>query len=247
MSLDNQSRKVAARIALIPARGGSKGIVGKNLRELLGIPLVSWPIKVAIQTKLFDRVICSTDCPEIAEVARSAGAEVLGLRPEHLSRDETSTADVIEHVISELENSQEIDGLSSVTLLEPTSPLTSKDDVIKAMRLFEDSDCTSLVSVSPLIAGHPDFSFRKDALNSELRHLQPGDWIHKRRQDITDLYFLDGSVYISRVNSFKHYHKFIQEKTFGFELENWKAFEIDEEIDLVIVEAIMSAKGYKWT
>lgn len=245
MSLGDQTRKIGSRIALIPARGGSKGVVGKNLRELLGRPLVSWPIAVAIQSRIFDRVICSTDSPDIAKIAGDAGAEILSLRPEHLARDETPTADVIQYVISELESTLEIDDLSSITLLEPTSPLTSKEDIIRAMKEFENSDCTSLVSVSQLIAEHPDFSFKKDDLSGELQHLQPGDWMHKRRQEISSLYFLDGSLYISRINSFKKFNKFIQEKTFGLELEQWKKFEIDEEIDFVIVEAIMLAKGYK--
>lgn len=247
MPVVNQKPKLARRIALIPARGGSKGIKGKNLREVLGVPLVAWPIKAANQTEMFDRIICSTDSPEIAEVARNAGAETLGLRPEHLSRDETSTADVIEHVISELEKSQEIDGQTSITLLEPTSPLTSKEDIIKALGLFEKSGCTSLVSVSPLIAGHPDFSFKLNSSDGKIQHLQTGEWIHKRRQEISDLYFLDGSLYISQIDSFRHFHKFIQKETFGLELESWKSFEVDEEIDLVIIEAIMLAKGYKWT
>jgi len=244
LSLDKQTQTPASRIALIPARGGSKGIEGKNLRELLGRPLVTWPIGAAIQTGMFDRVICSTDSPEIAEVAQDAGAEILGLRPEHLSRDETSTADVIEHVLFELETSNEIDGQTSITLLEPTSPLTSKDDVIKALVKFESSKYTSLVSLSQLTSGHPDFSFKMDDLNGNIQHLQKGEWIHKRRQDISNLYFLDGSLYISQVESFKKFHKFIQDSTCGFQLENWKSFEIDEEIDLVIIEAIMLAKGY---
>jgi CMP-N,N'-diacetyllegionaminic acid synthase len=244
LSLDKRTRTSASRIALIPARGGSKGIEGKNLRELLGRPLVTWPIEAAKQTGMFDRIICSTDSPEIAEVARDAGAEILGLRPEHLSRDETSTADVIDHIIVQLENSQEIDGRTSITLLEPTSPLTSKDDIKKALVKFEKSKCTSLVSISPLISGHPDFSFKLDILTGNIQHLQKGDWIHKRRQDISNLYFLDGSLYISQVESFKKFHKFIQDSTCGFQLENWKSFEVDEEIDLVIIEAIMLAKGY---
>ena len=100
MSVIDANRKPASRIALIPARGGSKGIRGKNLRNLLGIPLVVWPIRASLQAGLFDRVICSTDSREIADVAHKAGAEILGLRPEHLSRDETSTADVLAHLIS---------------------------------------------------------------------------------------------------------------------------------------------------
>ena len=247
MSIVNQTPKSHPRIALIPARGGSKGIKGKNLRQLQGLPLVAWPIKAATQTGMFDRIICSTDSPEIAEVARNAGAETLGLRPEHLSRDETSTADVIEHVISELGQSQEINGRASITLLEPTSPLTTKEDIMNALNLFEKSECTSLVSVSQLIAGHPDFSFALNSSDGKIQHLQTGEWIHKRRQEISDLYFLDGSLYISQIDSFKHFHKFIQEETLGFELEPWKYFEVDEEIDLVIIEAIMVAKGYKWT
>ena len=244
MSVRDVSREPANRIALIPARGGSKGIKGKNLRDLLGVPLVEWPIRAAVQAGIFERVICSTDSREIADVAHKAGAEILGLRPEHLSRDETSTADVIAHLISELEASREIDEETSITLLEPTSPLTSKEDILKAIYEFEKSDCTSLVSISPLIGGHPDFSFKRDFPSGLIQHLQSGEWIHKRRQEISELYFLDGSIYISQVSAFKRFHKFIQDKTFGLELESWKSFEVDEEIDLVIIEAIMRAKGY---
>lgn len=233
------------RIAFIPARGGSKGIENKNSRKLLGTPLVFWPIKAAIQSDQFDRVICSTDSIEIAKLARIAGAETLSPRPEFLSRDNTPTASVLLYLISELENLGELSDTDSFVLLEPTSPLTTHNDITRAIDEFENSMCTSLVSVSKLISGHPDFTFKMDFDTKILKHLQSGEWVHRRRQEISDFYFMDGSIYISQVGSFKKYRKFVQEKTYGFQLENWKSFEIDEELDMTIIEAIMKTKGYQ--
>lgn len=128
-------------LGIIPARGGSKRLRGKNIRLLLGKPLISWTIEVAQNTKMLDKYIVSTDDEEIREVSLEYGAEVLS-RPKELAGDNTSTMDVVLHVLKELDYKADV-----VVLLQPTSPLRTVDDINKCITLYNKSDFDSVVSV----------------------------------------------------------------------------------------------------
>ena len=124
-------------LAIIPARGGSKGLPKKNIKNLAGKPLVAWPISAALGCKEVDKVIVSTDCGEIAKIAEKWGAEVPFLRPDDLSGDNASSMDVVMHVIEELEDQRE--HFDYVVMLEPTSPLTESEDLSQALKLLTES------------------------------------------------------------------------------------------------------------
>ena len=118
-------------LAMIPARSGSKGIIGKNIKEIGGKPLIAWPIEVAKSSKYIDKVIVSTDTDEIANVALKYGAEIPFLRPSDLAQDKSTTYSVIQNIISYYKELNET--YDYFVLLEPTSPLTTSKDVDDAI------------------------------------------------------------------------------------------------------------------
>jgi CMP-N-acetylneuraminic acid synthetase len=138
-------------IAIIPARGGSKGIPRKNIRLLAGKPLIAYTIEAAFTSKM-DKVIVSTEDEEIAEISKKYGAEVIE-RPKGLAKDETPTIDVIFHVLEILKAKNYNPDI--VVLLQPTSPLRNAEDIYNAIKLFLDSDCESVVSVCEV--EHPPY------------------------------------------------------------------------------------------
>jgi CMP-N,N'-diacetyllegionaminic acid synthase len=230
-------------LAVIPARAGSKGLPNKNLLKINGKELVGWPICAAIESKICDQIVCSTDSAEIAEVAKRFGAEVPWLRPNSLALDNTLTSEVILHVISYFISNQKY--FDYVLLLEPTSPLTSSRDILEAMELITTnySICESVVSVTENVAGHPDFTFQMDHDSKIISSGSAERWTHKRRQEIKKCYFIEGTIYVSTIASFLKEKTFIHERTIGMEVPKWKSFEIDDLLDVKIIEMIMADRG----
>jgi len=241
---NNQVYKNKTVLAVIPARSGSKGLPNKNLRVLRGKNLLGWPIEAAIKSGVCDKIICSTDSDEISTVAISYGAEVPFIRPHYFSKDESPTSDALLHAIEFFEKLNE--KYDYILLLEPTSPMTTSEDIISGLDLLignsENSD--SLVSVTPNLAGHPDFTFKIDPENNHLVKDQITKWSPKRRQDVENFYFLDGSIYISDIETFKNKKSFVHERTIGMEFPKWKSYEVDDELDLIVIEAIMFDRNF---
>jgi len=225
-------------LSVIPARSGSKGIPGKNLRLLKGSPLVTYPIIAALESKYVDHVFCSTNSLAIAEVAAKAGADTSYLRPDCLAADETSSVDVLLDVIEYFESVDKFFDL--IVMLEPTSPMTESEDLDAAIELFVASEgkFENLISVSESMAGHPQFTFRMTT-EQTLQTYDGSDWRFKRRQDLEKIYFQTGSLYISQIEALKLNRSFISQKTLGFEVPKIKSFEIDDLIDFKIIEMLM--------
>jgi N-acylneuraminate cytidylyltransferase/CMP-N,N'-diacetyllegionaminic acid synthase len=236
----NHSSRV---LAIIPARSGSKGLPGKNLRPLDGRPLVTWPISAALGSSAVDRVIISTDDEKIAEVARIAGADVPFMRPSSLSGDTASSMDVVMHALDTMATLGEI--FDYVVLLEPTSPLTESSDIDQALsRLISaGSHADAIVGVSRVEATHPEYDVRVGE-NGLLRpYAAPNFSLLRRRQDIEPLYFLEGSLYISRVDAFKRNKSFYHNRTLGYEVPRWKSIEVDDLFDFIVIEALVKWRG----
>ncbi|PYE32758.1 N-acylneuraminate cytidylyltransferase [Idiomarina fontislapidosi] len=134
------------KVAVIPARGGSKRIPGKNIKDFCGKPMIAWSIESAKSSKCFDRIIVSTDDTEIAEVARKYGAEVPFMRPESLSDDFTGTLAVIIHAIEMLEN--DCGEISEVCCLYATAPLITAEDINRGLETLKASGCEYAIGVS---------------------------------------------------------------------------------------------------
>lgn len=230
-------------LALIPARSGSKGLRGKNLLDLHGKPLVAWPIEVALESRFIDRVVVSTNSKKIAEIANKYGADTPFLRPRELATDTATSADVVLHALDFLKKQEE--EYEYIVLLEPTSPLTSTDDVDKGLKELHKKSSEgflSIVSVSEAESTHPIFcsTIKEDGSLKPL--LKRNFSSPTRRQDIDKVHFFDGSFYISQVSAFYKYKTFYHKKTIGFKMPQWQSYEIDNMTDFTIIKAIMESR-----
>ncbi len=227
-------------LALIPARAGSKGLPGKNIRPLHGKPLLAWPILAAKASRYVDRVVVSTDSGLFAEVARAYGAEVPVLRPEHLAADTSPSSAAVLHMLDTLEGQG--DRFAYIVLLEPTSPLTEGDDVDAALEtLVAHRDIAdALVSVSELISSHPAFAVRQ-LPDGRLEPYAAVDFTRlPRRQDIEPIFALDGSLYLSSVDAYRKTLSFCHERTLSQVMPHYKSLEVDSLVDFICIEAILS-------
>lgn len=227
-------------LCLVTARGGSKGLPGKNIRPLLGKPLIAWSIEAGLRASSADALVVSTDDEAIAQAARDAGARVPFMRPAELARDTASSIDVVLHAIDWLAATGEY--YDVVVLLEPTSPLRDSVDIEAALDLMIGHDAGAVVSVCRAESIHPAFMYRRDA-NGRLQPFLERQPTGLRRQEIEPLYFLEGTVYTSRIDVLRARRSFYHEDTVGYEVPRWKSLEIDELDDFLMVEALLKHKG----
>lgn len=231
-------------LAIIPARGGSKGLAGKNIKELCGKPLIAWSIEAGLKSKYIDELIVSTDYQNIADISKEYGANVPFLRPDYLASDTATSFDAVKHAIDYYKNklNREFD---YIILLEPTSPLREVNDIDNAIeKLLLGSSAKSIVGISKTEDQNPAFLVKK---NSEdyISGYENKNMKVLRRQDILDVYFFEGTVYISETKTLEKKKTFYHEQTIGFEVPKYKSLEIDDMDDFVMVESIMKHKGYK--
>ena len=194
--MDPSRKKI---LGIITARGGSKGIPGKNIKELAGKPLIAHTIEAAKKSGIFDRVIVSTDNAAIAEVARAYDCEVPFLRPAELAKDSTPHIPVLQHAVIFLkERENYIPGY--VMILQPTAPLRTATHIREAAALLEASGADSVVSVSE-VAGHyhPRWQFTIDDSNRlTIFTGEPFARIVRRRQDFSKTYTRNGAIYVCK-------------------------------------------------
>ena len=177
-------------LAIIPARGGSKGIPRKNIKPFLGKPLIEYTIKLALSCSEIDKVLVTTEDDEIAQISKEAGAEVPFKRPDELAQDNSPTLPVLRHAIQFLENQGEY--YENVILLEPTAPLRTKKLILDTIKALEDPESETVVSARKYDVDFSDIlkadenNFLNTFLDTETTF---------RRQDTKDIYIMDGSVY----------------------------------------------------
>lgn len=225
-------------LALVPARGGSKGLPGKNLRPLLGKPLIGWSVDQGRASQYLDAVVVSTDDDVIAAVAREHGAEVPFMRPPELGTDTASSIDVILHALDTLEQNDRRYDL--VVLLEPTSPLRETADIDIALEaLLAHPEAQSIVGVTKVESGHPSFLLRREG--ALLAPYAPQEFGAKRRQDLDELFFLEGTVYITWTDALRERRGFYHERTMPHIVPKYKSFEVDDLTDFIVIEALMAA------
>jgi CMP-N,N'-diacetyllegionaminic acid synthase len=229
-------------IAVIPARGGSKGLPGKNIRPLLGKPLIGWSIEQAFASKYIDEVVVSSDCPEIIEISRKFGANVPFKRPAKLASDNSTTIDVLIHCLDWFEEKNK--SFDILVLLEPTSPIREVSDIDNSLRILISKEQGSVVSVCKTEGQNPAFCFKKndDSKINPYLEIQP---TNLRRQEIEPVYFLDGTIYSSFTSSLRNQKSFYHNCTFGFEVPKWKSLEIDDIVDFSMVESVMRHRNFK--
>lgn len=224
---------------LIPARGGSKGLPGKNIKLLCGKPLIAWTIEAALNCRHKGKIVVSTDDNTIAETARKSRAEIPFLRPQELAADTATSVGVVLHALDYFKSKNE--SFDFLVLLQPTSPLRDSADVDNAFdKLLSVAAAENIVGLSKVETTHPDFmvKIQNDFLIPFLRNgIQS-----KRRQELEAIFHFDGSLYISKVPAFLEKKSFFTDKTIGFINPKWKSFEIDDSIDFVVVEKLMEEK-----
>lgn len=230
-------------LAIIPARGGSKGLPGKNIKELCGKPLIAWSIEAGLKSKYVDEIVVSTDSAKIAEISKQYGANVPFLRPIELASDTATTFDAIGHTIDYYKHTlhREYD---YIVLLEPTSPLREVDDIDKSIEKLLASDMDSIVGICRTEDQNPAFLVLKNEQDSIVGY-ENKDMKVLRRQDIRDVYFFEGTIYISKTDVLLDKKTFYHESSLGYVVPKYKSLEIDDMDDFIMVEALMKYKGYK--
>lgn len=230
-------------LTIIPARGGSKGLPNKNIKVLIDKPLVAWPITAALKSDYIDKIIVSTDSEEIAKIALQYGADVPYLRPTHLATDEASSFAVLEYHINEIHKTER-ERYDYVLMLEPTSPLTETIDIDRAIEKLINSEniADSLVGICKSESGHPSFSALIQD-NGLIKPYEQDEFIFLRRQDISEVYFFSGSLYMSKIDALLTNKGFYHSTTIGQIDNKWKSLEIDDMIDFILVESILINKN----
>ena len=221
-------------VALIPTRGGSKGIKNKNIIDLCGKPLISYTIQAALESKYIDKVIVSTDSQEIADVAIKYGAEVPFLRPGELASDTSKTIDAVMHAVGELEKRKE--QYDILILLQATQPLRTADDIDSAIELFIKNKGQSLVSVSP-VEDNPILIRTIDNLG-RMNSILPMKSTC-RRQDMPLYYRVNGCIYINLISELDLNTSFNDNKI-PYIMPKERSVDIDEIKDLLIAQYYIS-------
>ena len=229
-------------LAIIPARGGSKGLPGKNTKELCGKPLIAWSIEAGLKSKYLDKVVVSTDYQSIADIAKEYGASVPFLRPDYLASDTATSFDAVKHTIDYYKNelNKEFD---YIVLLEPTSPLREVDDIdnmIEKILTMEDR-FDSIVSIGE-VHEHP--SIMKKIINHTLIQYWKDLEMTTRRQDNDIAFFPYGVAYIVKKNIFLSEKTFYTKRNTFFEVKRYQCYEIDDIYDFLAIENIMK---YEWS
>ena len=219
-------------LAIIPARGGSKGVPHKNIKMICGKPLIAYTIESAYKSGIFERVIVSTDDLEIARISEKYGAEVPFIRPDSIAGDDVSSDDVILHALEFYDNK-----VDYVCKLQPTSPLRTEADIINAYNLLQEKDADFIVSVcecehSPLWTG---------VLNKDLCMDEFIDEDVKRlcRQNLPRYYRLNGAIYMARTKKFIQNRSFFGKKSYAFVMSQESSVDIDSEMDFLLAEQII--------
>ena len=230
-------------LAIIPAREGSKRIPNKNIVDLNGFPLISYTILAALSSGVFDKVVVSTDSLRIADISRKFGAEIPVMRPKSLARDESSSYDVVEHIIKYLSKAE---GFSPdmVALLQPTSPLRSAEHIIESVASFkrEFNEVDSMVGVTE-VTQHPEWMYTLENNTNNLIKIHKSEGKHLRTQDLSGKYYINGAIYITKNDVFFSTKSLFGGRVSGYIMDERSSIDIDTEHDFMIAEILMSKKN----
>lgn len=238
---DGDTYKNRRILALIPARAGSKGLPGKNIRPLLEKPLLGWTIEQARQSSYIDEIFVTTDSELIAGISESFGADAFPLRPQELASDTSKVIDTILHVLEMFEDKGKT--FDYLLLLEPTSPLRRRDDRDNAIQILVENEAKadSLVSVGEIALEHPMYSKRIDEGGYLQSYLEVVD-SSVLRQSLPKAYFPYGVVYLSKVEAIRRFNAAYAGRILPLLIERWQNYEINDVYDFVCVEAILASR-----
>jgi len=221
-------------LAVIPARGGSKGFPGKNIADLGGKPLIAWSIKAGQSSRCVDRVVVSSDNEEIMDVARQFGADVPFIRPAKFAENDTTTWETLAHVLDELP------GFDLVVLLQPTSPLRTAADIDTAVRLSVDSHAP-VVGVCPA-PKPPEWLYYL----VESGHMEPVLSTERavgRRQEARPAFAINGAIYVASVEWLLKNKSFMGPETLAYEMPAERSVDIDSALDLQMAASLLNSQA----
>jgi N-acylneuraminate cytidylyltransferase/CMP-N,N'-diacetyllegionaminic acid synthase len=216
--------------ALIPARGGSKGIPRKNVKLIAGKPLIVWTIEAALRSSMLDAVVVSTDDAEIAEVARRAGAQVPFMRPAELAQDQTPGLDPVLHALDQLPQ------YDSVLLLQPTSPLRTTEDIDACLQLAIERQAPSVVSVTEAET-HPYWTYRVNEGRALERMIDAAPVA--RRQDLPEVVAINGALYFADASWLRRSHSLVSAETLAYVMTRERSVDLDTPLDWKLAELLL--------
>jgi len=219
-------------LALIPARGGSVGLPGKNILPLGGIPLIGWTIRAALRSGIFAQVVVSTDSDEIARIAQEYGAAVPFLRPSELATSKTSSNEVIDHALKVLQVED------NFALLQPTSPFRSAAHLREAAKLYASSGADGVMAI---VAAKPLGWHIKISDHQRLIEAFSEEPPTLRRQDSTQYFVPNGSIYMTDARSFQRLGSLPKENLVGYRMGTIDSLDIDDADDFKLAAALVNA------
>jgi CMP-N,N'-diacetyllegionaminic acid synthase len=223
-------------LGLVVARGGSKGLPGKNIMDLGGRPLVAWSVAAGLGAKTLDRLIISTDDQAIAQAAREAGCDVPFIRPAHLATDEAGSAETVLHALDSL-----AEKFDYFVLLQATSPLRTSQDIDDAVALCLDHKASSCVSITETAKTPYWMVFLQDDQTLKPVIAPPAGVV--RRQQLPKTYALNGAVYVINVEWFRQHLTFSDLHTIGYIMPSERSVDIDCLTDLLLARVLAGEKA----
>ena len=227
-------------LAFIPARTGSRGVPGKNIRPLAGKPLIAWTIELARSSDLFAEVLVSTDGDNIAQVARRFGAWVPFLRDKSLAGDDCQITDVLLDLVQWLEDKSH--DFDVICMLQPTSPLRAFEDIEGAITKFKSDSEIPLASISAL-PQKPTWLRTLDTQSQKMQALfnRSNSQLTLPRQSVEDIYYLNGAVYLFKCDYLKTHHTLFAQIMNYYVMPIERSVDIDTEHDFHIADLLMQS------
>ena len=228
-------------LCTICARGGSKGVPNKNIRDLLGKPLIVYTIEQAFRSKIINRVVVSTDSGQIASVAKQAGAEVPFMRPAHLATHDAPKLPVIQHTVQYYMNNVNYQP-DYVIDLDPTSPLRLNEDIDKCLDLIiNDPACDSVIT-GYRSNKNPYFNMIEISQDGYAQLSKKTEKLIAGRQDAPAVYAMNASIYVWRTHVLLNQERIISGRVRFFEMPEDRSIDIDTEVDFKLVELLIKER-----
>jgi N-acylneuraminate cytidylyltransferase/CMP-N,N'-diacetyllegionaminic acid synthase len=221
-------------LAIIPARGGSKGLPGKNIKPLHGKPLIAYTIEAALASPSISRVVVSTECEKIAEVSRRYGSEVPFLRPMELAQDNSLAIDAYIYTIEKLKSESQRGDYANFVVLQPTSPLRTSADIENSIAVFKKRNADAVIACRE--APHPVQWHKIIDDNSVLRHYSANSEKLKNRQEEPITYLPNGSVYVLNYGALVSQRTYYTDRTFAYVMPAARSVDIDTIDDFEFAE-----------
>ena len=223
-------------LGLIMARGGSKGLPRKNLRQIGGKPMIAWTVEAGKQSQSIDRLILSSEDDEIMDTARQFECEIPFVRPKNLATDESSPLEVIRYTIESLPEKYDY-----LVLLQPTSPLRIANDIDRCVELCYQKKAPACVTITE--SEKTPYWMYELQEDHRMRPVMPGTERVVRRQDLPKTYALNGAVFVARSDWIIYQNDFLGPDTIGCEMPRVRSIDIDSETDLILANAILKEMG----